>query len=172
MERNLNHSCLISSAGVQDVPLIRSLAEMIFPITYQKILSEDQINYMMELMYHPNVLLDQMTNQGHHFLLIRNDSEDTVGFASFSALEDPEIIKLHKIYLLPSYQGQGIGKIFMEEICRQSRQNGARILELNVNRSNKALYFYENLGFYRFKTVDIPIGNHFYMNDFLMRLIL
>ncbi|MHB1922180.1 MAG: GNAT family N-acetyltransferase [Chitinophagaceae bacterium] len=152
------------------MPQIRALAEMIFPKTYQDILSSKQISYMMEIMYHPNHLLNQMVQLKHHFLLVYDVSDQAIGFASYCGPLDDQVFKLHKIYLLPSCQGKGIGRILMNEICIQLRQNGAKILELNVNRENKALYFYEKLGFYRHQTLDIPIGEGFFMNDYLMRL--
>jgi hypothetical protein len=39
-----------------------------------------------------------------------------------------------------------------------------------VNRYNKAKDFYEKAGFKIIETVDIEIGNGFYMNDYVMEL--
>jgi hypothetical protein len=42
-------------------------------------------------------------------------------------------------------------------------------LRLNVNRYNKAKFFYEKLGFKIIGSEDVDIGNGFYMNDFVMQ---
>jgi hypothetical protein len=41
---------------------------------------------------------------------------------------------------------------------------------LNVNRYNKARFFYEKFGFKIIDEVDISIGNNYFMNDYVMEL--
>ena len=43
-------------------------------------------------------------------------------------------------------------------------------MELNVNRKNPALGFYEHLGMQKVRSGDFPIGHGFYMNDYIMGL--
>ena len=43
-------------------------------------------------------------------------------------------------------------------------------MRLNVNRQNKALTFYEKMGMTKVDEGDFPIGNGFYMNDYIMGL--
>ncbi len=45
----------------------------------------------------------------------------------------------------------------------------AQILELDVNRDNKARLFYEKQGFVVYKEKDTDIGNGYMMNDYVMR---
>ena len=40
-------------------------------------------------------------------------------------------------------------------------------MELNVNRENPATGFYEYIGMIRDRQGDFPIGNGFYMNDYI-----
>ena len=44
------------------------------------------------------------------------------------------------------------------------------LMELNVNRNNKALQFYEYMGMRKLREGDFPIGNGYYMNDYIMGL--
>ena len=44
------------------------------------------------------------------------------------------------------------------------------LMELNVNRNNKALQFYEYMGMRKLRKGDFPIGNGYYMNDYIMGL--
>ena len=43
-------------------------------------------------------------------------------------------------------------------------------MELNVNRNNKALQFYAHMGRRKLREGDFPIGNGYYMNDYIMGL--
>lgn len=65
-----------------------------------------------------------------------------IDFASEPAM------KLHRIYLDPSTQGQGIGKKIIQWCIDQARQAGAKILWLEaMDTQIPALRFYEKLGF-------------------------
>ena len=157
----------IRMASPADLELIRSLAVEIWPGTYRHILSDEQIRYMMGLFYGAESLRRQMTEQGHRFLLPEDDGRP-VGFASYGEAADKGIFRLHKIYVLPSMQGRGLGKKIVDHIIGAIKPLGASALQLNVNRYNPARQFYEKLGFVVIREEDIDIGKNFFMNDFVM----
>jgi hypothetical protein len=43
-------------------------------------------------------------------------------------------------------------------------------MELNVNRENRAVGFYLRMGMHHARTVDVAIGDGYYMNDYIMAL--
>jgi GNAT superfamily N-acetyltransferase len=43
-------------------------------------------------------------------------------------------------------------------------------LELNVNRYNRAVGFYEHLGMHRARSGDFDIGHGYWMNDYIMAM--
>ena len=47
---------------------------------------------------------------------------------------------------------------------------GCKSLHLNVNRFNKSVDFYKNLGFIIIGEEDIDIGKEYLMEDFVMEL--
>ena len=47
----------IRKATIEDIEIIRALAKQTFPVTYQKILTPEQIDYMMEWMYSAESLI-------------------------------------------------------------------------------------------------------------------
>lgn len=157
----------IRSATFADIPLIRRLAEEAFPATYRPILSAEQLAWMMEWMYAPESLRRQM-EEGHTFYLAAWEGEPC-GYLSIEQQEE-RLFHLQKIYLLPAFQGRGIGRRLFDEAQQHIRRLGAlpARIELNVNRHNPALGFYERMGMTRLRTVDIPIGEGFYMNDYIM----
>jgi ribosomal protein S18 acetylase RimI-like enzyme len=156
----------IRKATPDDIPLIRELNFRIWPQTYAAILSQEQINYMLDLMYSEASLTRQMTEEACNFIIVYENG-NPVGFASFSETETG-IWKLHKIYILPNQQGKGTGRFTLDYIINTIKAQGAKVLQLQVNRYNKAKDFYEKLGFSVIKIADFYIGNGYFMNDYVM----
>ncbi|WP_139923998.1 GNAT family N-acetyltransferase [Hymenobacter sp. DG01] len=157
----------IQPATLTDIPTIIGLAEATWEPTYRFIISREQIDYMYRVIYTPASLERQMTEQGHTFLLVYVEGEPQ-GYASFSAQPTAGLYKLHKIYVLPSAQGQGLGQHLIGAVEAAVRAAGGHALELNVNRHNPALAFYERQGFQLHREEDIAIGPY-WMNDYVMR---
>jgi len=157
----------INKVGIEAVPVIKNLANIIWPLTYSEIITPAQVDYMMELIYSKPSLQKQI-EKGHQFIIVYDD-EKPVAFASYSPRENnPAIYKLHKIYILPNQQGKGIGKKMIA--CISQDIAPASCLQLNVNRHNKALQFYQKIGFKIIAEEDIDIGNGFYMNDYVLEM--
>jgi ribosomal protein S18 acetylase RimI-like enzyme len=70
----------------------------------------------------------------------------------------------------PDQQGKKLGKKMLDYIIEHIKNAGAKALQLNVNRHNKALYFYEKQGFKMIRSEDIDIGSGYFMNDYVMEL--
>ncbi|MHC2990751.1 GCN5 family acetyltransferase [Pontibacter sp. HJ8] len=155
----------IREATLADIPTLHELAAAIWEPTYSPILTKEQIDYMFQLIYTPEALLQQM-QQGQSFLILYNGPEP-IGFAAFSAKEE-QVYKLNKIYLLPERQGEGLGKLLLDTVEEEVSAQGAQFLDLNVNRHNKAKRFYERCGYHVHQEEDIPIGPY-WMNDYIMR---
>lgn len=159
----------IRSAGFEDLPVIQTLAKDVWPSAYDKILSADQLSYMLDKIYSLQSLQHQLAILKHKFVLVFEDNSP-VGFASYSSKDESNAYHLQKIYVLPQQQGSGTGKFVLNHIINSIRTAGAQSLELNVNRHNKAKSFYEKLGFKIVKEADIDIGHGYYMNDYIMKL--
>ncbi|MEZ2442589.1 N-acetyltransferase family protein [Chitinophaga sp. RCC_12] len=158
----------VKTATVNDIPVIQELTEKIWRPTYQSILTPEQIEYMIDMMYSTSALNKQITELQHQFLILQDDNSP-IGFAAYSTTDAPGIFKLHKIYLDGNYQGKGIGKFLLEHVAGQVKSRGANTLELDVNRFNKAKQFYEKQGFSVYKEKQTDIGNGYIMDDYVMR---
>lgn len=158
----------IEKIGVDKTDLIIQLANAIWPAAYSAILPAEQISYMMGLFYSRSSLEKQMTEKQHQFV-IGSSKGHPIAFASYGTLENAGAYKLHKLYVLPECHGKGIGKALIDFIITELQTANARMLELNVNRNNKAKAFYEKLGFEVIREEDIDIGHGYYMNDYVMR---
>ncbi|MBV7531295.1 GNAT family N-acetyltransferase [Chitinophaga sp. sic0106] len=155
-------------ANTNDIALIQSLADKVWPQTYQSILSPEQLTFMMKMMYSDEALTQQMTEKQHQFLIMTDDDQP-VAYASYSTTDEPTVYKLHKIYLDPACQGKGAGKFMINAIADMVKEKGAEILELDVNRFNKALHFYEKVGFSIIKEKNTDIGNGYLMEDYVLQ---
>ena len=159
----------IIKAAQKDIPLIQQLTHAVWPQTYKDILTQEQVDYMLQIMYSTEALTKQM-NEGHQFIFVQEHNK-FIAFASY-AFYKPSVYKLHKIYALPDQQGKGIGKFIINYISAEIKPLGATALQLNVNRYNKAKGFYEKLGFNVIGEEDIDIGKGYLMNDYIMELSL
>ncbi|MEQ1677854.1 MAG: GNAT family N-acetyltransferase [Chitinophagaceae bacterium] len=156
----------IQKATPEDISLVRELTYKVWPQTYTGLLSQEQIDYMLEMMYSPGSLLQQM-NSGTQFIIIY-EGDEPVGFASYQEIK-PAVFKLHKLYVLPSQQGKGTGRFIIDHICNEIKGKGATALQLQVNRNNKAKLFYEKLHFNLLEEIKLDIGNGFIMDDYVMQ---
>lgn len=147
---------------------IRDIAFEVWPKTYGTILTKEQLDYMLKMMYSVAALQEQETLKQHHFVLIYSNDE-AVGFASFEHnVNHSGKTKIHKIYILSTQQGKGTGKTLVEYIEQQALAFGDKALFLNVNKYNSAIQFYQKIGFEIAKDEVIDIGNGFVMDDYVM----
>ncbi|RYY53859.1 MAG: GNAT family N-acetyltransferase [Chitinophagaceae bacterium] len=160
-------SLSVRRAYPNDIPLIRDLTMRIWPVTYGGILTPAQIDYMLDMMYDEAVLRRQMEKE-QEFVIVY-DGLEAVGFAAFGQVS-PGVFKLHKIYVLPSQQGKGTGKFVITQLADAMRRKNGRIMRLNVNRENKAIGFYQKIGFVITGEEDNDIGSGYFMNDYVMEL--
>ena len=157
----------IKLASIEDIPTIVKIAYDTWFVTYEDVISQAQIEYMFGEMYTPESIFKQMDFYKHAFLILYQ-ADRPIGFASYGKLEEPiNTYKLHKLYLLPSEQNKGFGRILLSEVEKEVAGLGANYLHLNVNRKNLALSFYEKLGYEIIETVDIPFAE-FWLNDYVL----
>lgn len=158
----------IEQASEQDFKTINHIAHLTWPTTFGEILTPAQIDYMLEMMYSPAALQEQVYQRGHTFLLAR-EAGQCWGFASYQPhYKGTTLTKIHKIYVLPNTQGKGIGKALIGAVANIARRQGDSALTLNVNRYNPAVQFYQHIGFRIVGEEDIDIGKGFLMEDFIM----
>ncbi|TWV15171.1 GNAT family N-acetyltransferase [Bacteroidaceae bacterium HV4-6-C5C] len=157
----------LRKADIADCKLIHKLALEVFPVTYRDIISQAQIDFMMNWMYSPENIQKQM-EEGHVYFIAYEEC-DAAGYVSIQQ-QDENLFHLHKIYVLPYYQKAHCGSFLFREAVKYIKEihPTSCLMELNVNRNNKALSFYEHMGMKKLREGDFDIGNGYYMNDYIM----
>jgi diamine N-acetyltransferase len=156
----------IITASASEISSIQHIAQQTWPSTFKNILTLEQIHYMLNMMYNTATLQDQLQHQ--QFKIYQEN--EPLGFIGYEHnCKGSSKTKIHKIYILPSAQGKGVGKKLIHEAIQAAQINGDAALFLNVNRYNKAaIDFYQHLGFEVIQSEDIDIGNGFLMEDYVM----
>ena len=157
----------IRLAQLTDRALIRSISERTWPSTYGHIISQEQIDFMLDWMYSDPALAEQY-EKGHQFFIAQVNGAD-IGFCSVSADEN-NTHKLNKLYVLPTAQGTGAGKALLQKAIDVAKQEGSGSIFLQVNKHNNAYTFYLKNGFVKEAEFKFDIGNGFFMDDYVMRL--
>lgn len=161
--------CSIVQAGRGDIAEIRSIALDVWPQVYKEILSADQISYMMDMMYSPQVI-GQEIDGVFSWYLVKDADDVAAGYVSIYFPEDG-VCKLDKIYIRPEFRNRGFGRAAVEHICGVARERGAKQLILNVNKYNlNAQESYRHFGFRQLKSEVNDIGAGFVMDDFVFAL--
>lgn len=161
----------IEKATESEIPLIREIAETSWRANYKGIISSEQIDYMLDLMYSEKEIKSQFQNPNYHYYFIR-DKEKTVGIMGFENNYEEGSTKLHRIYLLKETKGKGFGKLALNFLKNEVEKFGNKRIILNVNKENPAINFYKSQGFSTYEEGVFDIGGGFVMDDFLMEFII
>jgi diamine N-acetyltransferase len=158
----------IRKASQQDYDAIYNIAVITWNATYSNILSIEQMQYMLDLMYSAQAINEQIAVKGHHFLIAEEVDGNAVAFASYEVNHLSETTKIHKLYVLPETHGRGVGKALVTVIENAARHNTNDKILLNVNRYNPAVHFYLKTGFVNMGIEDVDIGAGYLMEDYKM----
>lgn len=144
----------IREANTEDIPTIQTIANITWPKTFALLMSEAQVSYMIEMMYSTSALEHQMDKEDHHYLLAFYNGK-AVGYSSYELnyKSEPHLM-MHKLYLLPSSQGLGVGRSiinYLHHIAQEQQQKLVQLQVLNTNQKAKA--FYEKLEFKKVRQV-------------------
>ena len=165
----------ITKAHKQHIPTIRELADQLWPVAFTSILSEQQIDYMMEMMYSPASLAQQM-DAGHQYAIVSlaKPNIQNIRYVSYEIdYHQSDKTKIHKLYISPHHQRHGVGKAMIDYVAKQALEANNNSLFLNVNKYNsQAINFYRKHHFVLVKEEAIDIGDGFIMDDYVFELSL
>jgi hypothetical protein rflaF_00260 len=150
-----------------ELRLLAELAEKIWHECFVGIISEEQIDYMVERFQSYKAMTEQTANQDYCYLAVR-ENDDLCGYIAVKP-ENDERFFLSKLYLRKDKRGKGIASQMLEKVFEEARNCGKKRVYLTVNKHNDhAVNVYEKTGFKTIESIVTDIGNGFVMDDYVM----
>ena len=157
----------IRLATAADFSTIDAIARQTWPVAYAAILTNEQLQFMLNLFY-SNEALAKDVNENNHLYFMAFLKGEAVGFAGIQHHYLTNTTKIHKLYIKPQFQGHRIGVQLLDYVSQLTLEAGGNSLTLNVNRYNSAKLFYEKYGFTVLKSEDIVLDFGYLMEDYVL----
>ncbi len=155
----------IKATKSEDLLKIEKLARTIWPTAFKDIISNEQINFMLDWMYNLEQMLNEL-KKGTVYEIIYLENQ-SVGFCAYT--KKTNAIKMDKLYIIPEKQKMGIGSKVIDHIYEYVQEQKLDSLFLAVNKNNsKAINAYIKNDFKIIEKVKNDIGNGFFMDDYIM----
>ena len=143
------------------------LADIIWHECFTGIISEGQIDYMVEKFQSYKAMTKQIIDQDYSYFAVRDDGE-ICGYIGMRPEKDHRFF-LSKLYLRRDKRGRGIASQMLEKVFEEARDSGKSHVYLTVNKHNvHAIDVYKKTGFTVTDQVVTDIGEGFVMDDYIM----
>lgn len=156
---------------LSEINQVRQLASIIWNQHYPSIISQAQIDFMLDLMYSEAKIKTELESGRVFYELIYTDTAtEPIGYCSYHLKSEEQALFLSKLYILPDVHGQGYGKIALQHIEALALQHQMTSMYLFVNKANiKATRAYERFGMIQEQSIVNDIGQGFVMDDYIYR---
>lgn len=146
---------------------VAELAEKIWHECFVGIISNGQIDYMIEKFQSLDAMKNQVENQNYTYFSVYCDNE-LCGYIGVKPELDDRFF-LSKLYLHKSKRGKGVASVMLKKVFDEVRKIGKKRVYLTVNKYNShAVNVYKKTGFIVSDTAVTDIGNGYVMDDFIM----
>lgn len=146
---------------------IAELADEIWHECFVGIISNGQIDYMIEKFQSLDAMTEQIENQNYSYFAVRDDGE-LCGYIGVKPESDDRFF-LSKLYLHKSRRGRGVASLMLAKVFDEARKAGKKRVYLTVNKYNThAVDVYKKTGFIISDVAVTDIGNNYVMDDFIM----
>jgi ribosomal protein S18 acetylase RimI-like enzyme len=152
----------------EELEVVRRLAHEIWPAAYREMISAEQIRYMLERMYAPDELRQEMVVRGVKYALLESAGLPC-GYMAWELVPNDRSIFLHKLYVKTELHGRGAGAASLRWLEQLAEKENASCIRLRVNRNNhRAIRAYLRAGFTFGHDLCSDIGGGFVMDDHVM----
>ena len=148
-----------------------------FDETFRSLNSPETMDKYLRESFSMEKLAQELGNAHCKFYFIYLDNE-LAGYTKInytpaqSDINDPQSVEVERIYVRKKYEGKGLGKLLMEHVFQQAKQNRKKSVWLGVWEENAtAIAFYEKLGFEQAGQHLFQIGNEL-QSDLIMKKII
>lgn len=143
-----------------------SLAQIIWNEWFPSIISQEQVNYMVEKFQSMPAIDEAIREKGYeYFLMILGDTP--IGYMGVAP--DDGALLLSKLYLMKPFRGQRRSNLFFDRAEKVAKEKGFSKIRLFVNRHNyNSIRVYLRKGYRIVEEIKTDIGDGFICDDFLM----
>ena len=135
----------VRTASARDLPSVRLLLVETWHDTYDSIYGRERVEQITDD-WHSLAALERRLVLPNSEFLVADDGVRIGGMAFAASVDQGATIMLHQLYVLPAFQGTGIGGMLLDEI--ESCFPEAGKVRLEVEQENtRALAFYRGQGF-------------------------
>jgi diamine N-acetyltransferase len=158
----------LSPVSDADIQSLIALARDIWYRHYPDIISVEQIEYMLDQRYRPELIRAQIASQRAWWDKLEVNGA-LIAFSACELADSPGEMKLDKVYVSYHLRGLGYGSLLIGNAEARAKAAGCTRLSLQVNKNNtSAIAAYTRNGFRVDRAVKFDIGGGFYMDDYVM----
>lgn len=155
----------IEIASAADAAEISSLAYRIWNDRYSEMISQEQIDYMLNKFQSESAIREQINSTYRYYTVVI----DHIMVGYLSVEKRGGALFLSKLYLESGCAGLGIGKMMFDKVKDVAREQGLSAIELTVNKYNNSYNIYLKWGLKVVDSVVADIGEGYVMDDYVMR---
>ncbi|REK75596.1 GNAT family N-acetyltransferase [Paenibacillus paeoniae] len=145
---------------------VADMASEIWNEYYLSLISQEQIDYMLDKFQSVAAIADQIIHQGYQYYFV-TANEENVGYIAVQLQQDK--LFLSKFYMLKQHRGKGYANHAMDYIIGLGKEHGLKSLCLTVNKGNEgSVAVYKKKGFIIAREEIASIGQGYVMDDFIM----
>lgn len=166
---------IIKQAKSEDVPMLRAIAQLTFPLAGPLNSSKKEIDKYIAIHFNESVF-QQLLESDEAFIACAQSNNEVVGFIvmKFSS-SHPEhkdlknVAELQRLYVHPEYHGSNVSKLLVIETFKEMSERGANKVWLSVYSKNKrAQNFYNKFGFEEIGTTHFKMGNERHLDTLML----
>ncbi|MDL2294982.1 GNAT family N-acetyltransferase [Ruminococcaceae bacterium OttesenSCG-928-D13] len=154
----------------KQIAITAGLANTIWHECFAKLLSPDQIDYMVDKFQSAPAMTRQIRDEGYEYFLVEMPNGaggHTPGAYVGIQAKDGKLL-LSKLYMLDEHRGKGYARDIMAFVEQAGRERGCVGVWLTVNRHNeRAIAVYHKTGFELTREQVQDIGGGYVMDDFI-----
>ncbi len=166
--KRMNTVKLVKAETDDQLMRISDIAQQIWREYFPFLLSEGQIEYMLEKFCSFEASKENVLNDGYSYYFIKKGGED-IGYTA--AKHDSDRLFLSKIYIKKEHRGKKYSRRVIEFYREYALANGLSSAWLTVNKHNdSSIAAYKAMGFEIIGEGVADIGNGYVMDDYYMEL--
>jgi ribosomal protein S18 acetylase RimI-like enzyme len=162
---------------LEDVIQLREILITTFHDAFASMNNQEDLEAFYQSAYSLKPLSEELKNPlSSCYFAMSKEGNKPIGFIKinfYGAQSEPDhegSLELERYYVLPAFQGKGVGSMLLNKTFDIARENNLNYLWLGVWEKNKsAIKIYKKRGFRQFGSHDFYVGND-RQTDILMKI--